>query len=61
MICNRIPYDIFMETIPNEGNSRIVKILIDDTNIEIWLYFVYLVISKKVPYVHNNQPTDCSE
>lgn len=61
MICNRLPYDIFIETIPIGGNSRIVKILIDDTNIEIWLYFVYLVISKKVQYVHNNQPTDSSE
>jgi len=59
MKCKIIPVDIFIEIVPTTEVSLIVDFLIDEANLEIWLYRLHLIISKKVTYVHKY--TDRSE
>ena len=44
------PLDCFIEYIPKEERFYIVKFLLDGNNLEIWVYCLHLVISKRVPY-----------
>jgi hypothetical protein len=54
-----IPFDIFIEIVPTTEVSLIIDFLIDESNLEIWLFRLHLIISKKVKYVHKY--TDRSE